>query len=93
MLRCTAWPRSTRPIAIAAAQSQGFDPKFAAVVVMVGASASFATPIGYQTNLMVPGPGGYRFVDFVRIGLPLGILTGIVALLSIWLHMPAQPPA
>jgi len=81
------------PIAIAAAQSQGFDPKFAAVVVMVGASASFATPIGYQTNLMVQGPGGYRFVDFVRIGLPLGILTGIVALLSIWLHMPAQPPA
>ena len=81
------------PIAIAAAQSQGFDPKFAAVVVMVGASASFATPIGYQTNLMVQGPGGYRFIDFVRIGLPLGILTGIVALLSIWLHMPAQPPA
>jgi di/tricarboxylate transporter len=78
------------PIAVAAAQAQGFDPKDAALVVMIGASASFATPIGYQTNLMVQGPGGYRFVDFVRIGLPLGILTGVVALTCIWLQMPAH---
>jgi di/tricarboxylate transporter len=78
------------PIAVAAAQAQGFDPKDAALVVMIGASASFSTPIGYQTNLMVQGPGGYRFVDFVRIGLPLGILTGVVALTCIWLRMPAH---
>jgi len=77
------------PIAMAAASANGFDPKHAAMVVMVGASASFATPIGYQTNLMVQGPGGYRFIDFVRIGLPLGILTGAVALTAIWMQLPA----
>jgi di/tricarboxylate transporter len=46
----------------------------------MGASASFATPIGYQTNLMVWGPGGYRFSDFVRAGLPLQIVAGVVTI-------------
>jgi di/tricarboxylate transporter len=49
------------------------------VVIMMAASASFATPIGYQTNLMVYGPGGYRFSDYTRIGLPLNILLGLIA--------------
>jgi di/tricarboxylate transporter len=66
-----------------AATAGGVDPKYAAIVVMVGASASFATPIGYQTNLMVQGPGGYRFTDYLKIGLPLGILVGCTALLAI----------
>lgn len=74
------------PIAMqaATAESGGFDPKFAAIIVMIGASASFATPIGYQTNLMVQGPGGYRFSDYMKIGIPLGLLTGVVAVASIW---------
>ena len=71
------------PIAMGAAAAAGVDPKHAAIVVMVGASASFATPIGYQTNLMVQGPGGYRFADYVKIGLPLGVLVGITTLAAI----------
>ncbi|MFM7260177.1 MAG: SLC13 family permease [bacterium] len=75
------------PIALNAATAEvgGFDPKYAAIIVMIGASASFATPIGYQTNLMVQGPGGYRFSDYMKIGIPLGLLTGAVAVAAIWL--------
>jgi di/tricarboxylate transporter len=74
------------PIAMqaATAESGGFDPKYAAIIVMIGASASFATPIGYQTNLMVQGPGGYRFSDYMKIGIPLGLVTGVVAVAAIW---------
>lgn len=50
-----------------------------AAVVMIAASASFATPIGYQTNMMVYGPGGYRFTDYLRIGIPMNLLVGVVA--------------
>jgi di/tricarboxylate transporter len=50
------------------------DPKVFAVAVVFAANCSFATPIGYQTNLMVMGPGHYRFADFVRAGLPLTLI-------------------
>jgi len=53
------------------------------VAVMMAASAGFATPIGYQTNLMVYGAGGYRFMDFVRFGLPLSVMTGIITLIIV----------
>ncbi|MFM7135189.1 MAG: SLC13 family permease [Planctomycetota bacterium] len=77
------------PIAMAAAKSQGIDPRDAALVVMVAASASFATPIGYQTNLMIQAPGGYRFTDYMRIGIPLGLLSGVVAIAAVSMRMPA----
>ena len=62
------------PIAIELAQSLGVDPRPLVVAVMFGASA-FATPIGYQTNMMVYGPGGYKFSDFIRFGVPLNIIS------------------
>jgi di/tricarboxylate transporter len=68
------------PLATAAGETAGLPLVAVALVVMMAASASFSTPIGYQTNLMVYGPGGYRFGDFVRFGLPLQVLLGIVTL-------------
>ncbi len=69
------------PIAIGLAQTLGLDPRPFVVIVMVGASASFATPIGYQTNTLVYGAGGYRFTDFFRIGAPMNVIAGIAAVL------------
>jgi di/tricarboxylate transporter len=54
-----------------------------AVMIMVAASASFATPIGYQTNLMVYGPGDYQFSDFLKLGVPLSVIVGVVSYLVI----------
>lgn len=75
------------PVAIGVAQQMGVDPRPFVVAVMFGASASFATPIGYQTNTFVYSAGGYRFTDFMRIGLPLNIimwLVGTVVIPQIW---------
>ena len=68
------------PIAMATAQRLGVDPMPFVLAIMLAASASFATPLGYQTNLMVYGPGGYRFRDFMIIGLPLSLLIWAVAI-------------
>ena len=68
------------PIALSTAETLGVSVTPYAVAVMVAASASFVTPIGYQTNLMVQGPGGYRFGDYVRLGLPLSTLVAVTAL-------------
>ncbi|ABV94499.1 uncharacterized transporter [Dinoroseobacter shibae DFL 12 = DSM 16493] len=67
------------PIAIGLATALGVDPRPLVVAVMIAASASFATPIGYQTNTLVFGPGGYRFTDFMRVGIPLNLSTGLIA--------------
>ncbi len=67
------------PIAISAAMQIGLDPKPFIFSVCFAASASFITPIGYQTNLMVYGPGGYKFSDYVKVGLPLAIFLWIMA--------------
>ncbi len=71
------------PIAIEVANTLGVDARPLVVAVMFAASASFCTPIGYQTNTLVYGPGGYRFTDFTRVGLPLNILLAITASLLI----------
>lgn len=66
------------PIALALSQNLGVNFTPFAIAIMIGASASFSTPIGYQTNLMVYGPGGYRFSDFMRVGIPLNILFWVI---------------
>jgi di/tricarboxylate transporter len=71
------------PIAISTALSLGLDPKPFIIGVCFGASACFATPIGYQTNLMVYGPGSYRFVDYLKMGIPLNIMVLILGTLFI----------
>jgi di/tricarboxylate transporter len=67
------------PIAIELALALGHDPRPFAVAVMFAASAAFSTPIGYQTNMLVYGPGGYRFTDFMRTGIPLNIMLALSA--------------
>ncbi|MBY6136818.1 SLC13 family permease [Nocardioides marinus] len=79
------------PIAVGVAGALGLDPRAFVVVVMFGASASFATPIGYQTNTMVYNAGGYRFGDFLRLGLPMNILAGLVTVLLAPVIWPLQP--
>jgi di/tricarboxylate transporter len=79
------------PIAIALAHSLGIDPRPLVVAVMFAASSSFATPIGYQTNTLVYGPGGYRFTDFMRVGIPLNLLMMTATTLLIPLFWPLMP--
>jgi di/tricarboxylate transporter len=76
------------PIAQATAEALGVSFWPFIVAIMMAASASFATPIGYQTNLMVYGPGGYRFTDYVRFGLPLNLLLAAVTICLIPLFWP-----
>ena len=79
------------PLAISIAAQLGMDPRPLVVAVMVAASASFATPIGYQTNMLVYGPGGYKFTDFLKVGIPLNLSIGVLASLCIPWFWPLYP--
>ncbi|MCK9504413.1 MAG: SLC13 family permease [Porticoccaceae bacterium] len=68
------------PIVLEITEKAGLNNEPFVFAIMLAASASFATPLGYQTNLMVYGPGGYKFTDFLRIGLPMNLIVGITAL-------------
>jgi len=76
------------PIAVALAESLGVSPRPFIVAVMMAGSAAFATPFGYQTNVIVYQMGGYRYMDFVRVGLPLNVVTGVVAIIAIQIFFP-----
>ncbi len=72
------------PIAVSAASAINVDQRGFAIAIMIAASASFATPISYQTNLMVYSPGGYRFRDYLMIGAPLQLGIGAIAIALIY---------
>jgi len=76
------------PIALGVAQGAGVNGTGFAMAVAYGASCSFLTPIGYQTNTLVYGAGGYRFGDFARLGLPLVIMVWIVGAVLIPILWP-----
>ena len=76
------------PIAVALAESFGVDPRPFLVGVMMAASAAFATPFGYQTNVLVFQMGGYSYMDFVRVGVPLNLVTWVAAMVAIPVFFP-----
>ena len=71
------------PVVLAITETAGLNDVPYVMAVMMAAPASFATPIGYQCNLMVYGPGGYRFSDFLRIGVPMNLLMALVTIVAI----------
>jgi di/tricarboxylate transporter len=76
------------PIAVTTAAGFGIDPRPLLIAIAFGASASFMTPVGYQTNLLVYGPGSYRFSDYIKVGVPLTLIFWVLATLLIPLAWP-----
>ena len=79
------------PIALAVTNQMGLDPRAFIFAVAFAASASFITPVGYQTNLMVYGPGGYKFSDYIRVGFPLAIIFWLTAIYFLPILWPFYP--
>jgi di/tricarboxylate transporter len=80
------------PIGIEIAAQLGYNPTTFILAAMFAASTSFLTPIGYQTNLMVMGPGGYRYLDYLRVGAPLNLLMAVVTPFVLNAYWPVIPP-
>jgi len=76
------------PVAVALAESLGVSPRPFIIAVMMAGSAAFATPFGYQTNVIVYQMGGYNYVDFLKVGLPLNLVTWVAAIVAIRLYFP-----
>jgi di/tricarboxylate transporter len=76
------------PVAVATAGQLGADPRAFVMAVAFGGCCAFASPVAYQTHLIVYGPGGYHFTDFTKVGLPLDLLCGIVAVALIPMVWP-----
>ena len=76
------------PVAVALAEALGVSPRPFLVAVMIAGSAAFATPFGYQTNVLVYQMGGYSYMDFVRVGLPLNLVTWVAAMIAIPIFFP-----
>ena len=72
------------PIAIEVAEMMNVHYLGMVIAVTIAASSSFITPIGYQTNLIVYGPGGYKFTDYIKVGVPLSIITMIISVITIY---------
>ena len=75
------------PIAVSTALTLGVDPKPFIISVCFGASACFASPLGYQTNLLVYGPGSYRFTDYLKLGVPMSLIVigmGVILIPIFW---------
>ena len=81
------------PIVLSATADFGVAPHAAMMAVAMAASASFSSPISHPSNLLVMGPGGYRFVDYLRIGLPLTILLFVLTMLALPILWPTEPLA
>jgi di/tricarboxylate transporter len=76
------------PIAVSLAEALQVSPRPFLVAVMIAGSAAFATPFGYQTNVLVYQMGGYNYLDFVRVGIPLNIITWVAAIIAIQFYFP-----
>ena len=79
------------PVSVEAAVQLGANPFAFVLAVTFAASTAFMTPVGYQTNLFVYGPGGYRFTDYLRVGAPLQLVFTVVTTVGIWLFWPLTP--
>ena len=79
------------PIALEICVPAGLNPEPFVIAIMIAAACNFMTPISYQTNLMVYGPGGYKFVDFCRIGIPLTLLVGGITAVLAPVFFPLLP--